>query len=80
MRGLLHLRKEAIMQISSQLLLLIVDDEPSIRNGLAQALPFSEMNIKVAGLAGSGNEALDMIRLQTPDIVLTDIKMPNGNG
>ena len=54
MRGLLRLRKEAIMQISSQLLLLIVDDEPSIRNGLAQALPFSEMNIKVAGLAGSG--------------------------
>lgn len=68
------------MQNSSRLLLLIVDDEPSIRNGLAQALPFKEINIEVAGLAGSGNEALDMIRAQAPDIVLTDIKMPNGNG
>lgn len=68
------------MQNFSRLSLLIVDDEPSIRNGLAQALPFKEMDMEVAGLAGSGNEALDMIRAQAPDIVLTDIKMPNGNG
>ncbi len=68
------------MQDSPKLSLLIVDDEPSIRNGLAQALPWKEMNIDVIGLAGSKSEALCIMEDHSPDIVLTDIKMPGGSG
>lgn len=68
------------MQDISKLSLLIVDDEAAIRNGLAQALPWKEMNLDVIGLAGSKGEALCMIKDHSPDIVLTDIKMPGGSG
>jgi len=60
--------------------LLIVDDEPSIRNGLAIAVEWNEIGIEVLGVAADGNEAFSMIETLHPHIVITDIRMPNCDG
>lgn len=60
--------------------LLIVDDEPSIRNGLASSINWNDIGIEVIGVAADGNEAITMIRTLRPSIVITDIRMPYCDG
>ena len=60
--------------------LLIVDDEPSIRNGLASSIKWNDIGIEVIGVASDGNEAMTLIRQLHPHIVITDIRMPNCDG
>lgn len=59
--------------------ILIVDDHPTFRLGLSQALNLEE-DFEVAGEADSTRAALTMLDTVTPDIVLTDISMPDENG
>lgn len=59
--------------------ILIVDDEAIIRNGLKSLLDKDE-NFNVVGTACDGIEALRMIDQFQPDIVITDINMPNMDG
>lgn len=59
--------------------ILIVDDEALIRNGL-QSLLNREEAYTVVGAADDGAEALRMVDRWQPDIVITDINMPNMNG
>lgn len=58
---------------------LIVDDQPLIREGLGSLLNLRE-EIEVIGTAGDGAEALNKALNLMPDIVLMDIRMPNVNG
>lgn len=58
---------------------LLVDDHAVLRAGL-RALLNSEPDIAVVGEAGSGEEAIDMARQLTPDVVVTDIVMPGIDG
>ncbi|MEH7344717.1 response regulator transcription factor [Bacillus sp. JJ1532] len=58
---------------------LIVDDQPLIREGLGSLLNLRN-EIEVIGTAGDGAEALEKALSLTPDIVLMDIRMPNVNG
>lgn len=60
--------------------LLIVDDEPAIRKGLSSFIAWESMNCIVDNTAGSGLEAMEMIREKQPHIVITDIKMPQVDG
>ncbi|EIC21826.1 response regulator [Thiorhodovibrio frisius] len=58
---------------------LLVDDHPMVRNGLA-ALLSDQPDIEVVGEAASGEEALiDVARLQ-PDLVIMDASMPGMGG
>jgi DNA-binding NarL/FixJ family response regulator len=59
--------------------IIIVDDQPSITRAIKQWLAF-EPNMHVIGEAADGAAALDLARDLHPDIVLTDIKMPNLDG
>jgi two-component system, response regulator YesN len=60
--------------------LLIVDDERWVRQGLRSTIDWQAEGIEVLGEAEDGEEALKLIELQTPDIIITDIKMPRMDG
>lgn len=60
--------------------LFIVDDEPLVQAGIKSMLNWSEYDIEICGSASNGQIALNMIRSLSPDIVITDIKMPVMDG
>jgi two-component system response regulator MprA len=53
--------------------ILVVDDEPSIREFLAFVLADEGFRVSTAA---NGNEALEAARRNPPDVVLTDLMMP----
>jgi two-component system response regulator YesN len=59
---------------------LIVDDERWVRQGLRSTIDWQAEGIEVLGEAEDGEEALRLIELRTPDIIITDIKMPRMDG
>ncbi len=60
--------------------ILIVDDEFEIRNGLANFFPWNAIGFDVSGQAENGRQALELLKRQPVDVVLTDILMPQMNG
>ena len=56
----------------------IVDDEPITRMDIAGML--EELGYQVVGEAGDGFDAIEICRLQKPDIVLMDVRMPVFDG
>lgn len=59
---------------------LLVEDENLIRRGLQYKLDWTEVNCVVAGEASTGQEGLARIAALRPDIVITDIRMPDMDG
>ena len=60
--------------------LLIADDHEAIRIGIERLLADVEPSIEVAGHAASGREAVALWRALRPDVVLMDLRMPDGDG
>ncbi|WP_151736071.1 response regulator transcription factor [Paenibacillus tengchongensis] len=60
--------------------LVIVDDEPSVVNGLRKYVDWEALGIRLAGTADDGDTGLALIRELKPDIVLTDVQMPAMDG
>lgn len=60
--------------------MLIVDDEEIVREGMANLIAWEEWDVSLVGTAWNGVEGLEKIRTLSPDIVLTDIKMPGMDG
>ena len=58
---------------------LIVDDIPETRDHLAKLLSFEE-GVDVAGMAGSGEEAVSAAMELRPDVIVMDINMPGMDG
>jgi two-component system response regulator YesN len=59
---------------------LIVDDEPEIRQGLRLKVDWDSLGLTVAGEASNGEEALERLADEPVDIVLTDMNMPFMDG
>lgn len=59
--------------------IVIADDHPIVRDGLAAILE-RDPDIEVVGQAGGGREALALIAGLQPDVVLMDLRMPDGDG
>jgi DNA-binding NarL/FixJ family response regulator len=59
--------------------LLILDDHPMMREGLAQ-LVNHERDLAICGEAGTGREAVELASKTKPDLVLADISLPDKNG
>ncbi|MEN6314861.1 MAG: response regulator [Clostridiaceae bacterium] len=59
---------------------VIVDDEMLIRVGIKSCIDWEEHGFEIAGQAGNGLKALEIIEATHPDIVMTDIKMPKMDG
>ena len=60
--------------------IIIVEDEKSIRSGLARMLPKLDPEYEVAGAAKDGQEGYQLISGENPDLVIMDIEMPEMNG
>ncbi|GAB6904970.1 Response regulator receiver domain protein (CheY-like) [Desulfosarcina cetonica] len=63
--------------MSSEIRVLVVDDEPSIRNSLVEFLEDFEFNVSSAD---SAEEALDLIACFPFDIAIVDIRLPRLDG
>lgn len=59
---------------------LLVDDEPQIRQGLQAKIHWKENGFICCGEASNGKEALQMIDVVRPHVVITDIRMPEMDG
>jgi two-component system, OmpR family, KDP operon response regulator KdpE len=57
--------------------ILVVDDEPQITRVLRTALAGHGYNVRTAA---DGDEALEVMRQWMPDLVITDLSMPNMGG
>lgn len=60
--------------------MMIVDDEKIIRDSMRDSIDWNRIGIEIMGLCKNGLEAYDMILDESPDIVLTDIRMPALSG
>ncbi|MEO7016920.1 MAG: response regulator transcription factor [Leifsonia sp.] len=58
---------------------LLADDQHLVRAGF-RALLEAEKGIEVVGEAATGREAVEVARAMHPDVVLMDIRMPDGDG
>jgi len=60
--------------------LLIVDDEPLLRQGIARIVERFGLPMEEIGQAENGREGLLVLERMKPDVVITDIKMPEMDG
>ena len=58
---------------------LLVDDHALIRRGLADLIRY-ESDLKVAGEAANGQEAVEAVRKLNPDVIVMDLMMPEMDG
>jgi len=58
---------------------VLADDHPMYRFGLRAVLE-SNADVEVVGEAASGRELLELVRTTAPDVVLTDLAMPDVDG
>jgi two-component system response regulator YesN len=59
---------------------LIIDDEPIIRKGIRNIVNWENYGCEVCGEAGDGFEGKKLITELKPEIIITDIKMPEFDG
>ena len=57
---------------------LVADDHEVVRTGLARLLADSE--IEIVAEAENGEQAVEQTKTHNPDVVLMDIRMPEGDG
>ena len=63
-----------------ELRVLIADDEPLSRNGIRDFFDWSAMGMTVAACVEDGAQALDYLRANPVELVITDIRMPVMDG
>ena len=59
---------------------LIVDDDPAIREGLPLLVDWAGEGFLVAGAAENGRRALELLQREPFDLLFTDIRMPVMDG
>lgn len=59
---------------------LIVDDELMVRRGIALGVDWQQMGCVIVGEAANGAEGLARALELKPDLIVTDIRMPNMDG
>ena len=59
---------------------LLVEDEYEIRKGIRYLIDWERYGFEVIGEAADGEQALEIIEQKEPNIVLSDIRMPNMDG
>jgi DNA-binding NarL/FixJ family response regulator len=67
------------MTAGQPLSVLLVDDHELIRHGLARAFERTD-DFTVVGEAGSVADGMELAQRLSPDIVVTDVRLPDGTG
>ena len=60
--------------------MIIVEDEPLIRQGIKEFLDWDAYGIAIIGDASDGDAAIEIVKRNPPDLLLTDIRMPGMDG
>jgi two-component system response regulator YesN len=68
------------MEESRMYKVLLVDDEPTIREGLRTLIDWDELGFEVIDTAANGQEALQKCEQLKPDLLIADIRMPGMTG
>ena len=58
---------------------VIADDQELVRTGFRMIVG-SQPDMEVAGEAGDGRQAIELVRRERPDVILMDIRMPHVDG
>ena len=67
------------MQPAVKIRILIVDDHPVVRAGLASMLG-TQAGVEVVGKSSGGEEALGLLHKSEADVILLDLRMPGMTG
>lgn len=59
---------------------IVAEDEELLLNNLVQKIQKADPDFQVAGTAQTGDQALALIEQLSPDLVVTDIRMPVMDG
>lgn len=70
---------EGIVKSEDNIRLLLVDDHPVVRNGL-QRMQELEPRINIVGEAATMLSAIEAARRLFPDVILMDVRLPDGDG
>jgi len=65
--------------VTDSITVAVVDDQELVRTGFRMIVD-AEPDMEVVGVAGDGNEAIELVGRTTPDVVLMDIRMPGLDG
>ena len=66
-------------KLNSKSRILIVDDHPLMREGLASRVA-RQSNMEVCGEAGSVSEAIAQVKTTAPDLIIVDIRLADSHG
>jgi response regulator NasT len=64
--------------MNRSLRIVVADDEPDMQDFFRRMLPL--LGHQVVGIAGNGRELVEQCRVRQPDLVITDVKMPEMDG
>ena len=59
---------------------LIVEDEKQVRESIAELVPWARLGFEAPLTAASGLEALELLRTERLELVVSDVRMPHMNG
>ncbi|MGG1638970.1 helix-turn-helix domain-containing protein [Paenibacillus sp. NRS-1760] len=59
---------------------IIAEDEPFVRRMLIKKVKWEALGFRIIGEAANGREALELMRVERPDLVISDIMMPIMDG
>jgi DNA-binding NarL/FixJ family response regulator len=65
--------------VTGQISVLVVDDHPLLRAGLLDTIA-DQLDMRVAGEAADGEQAVDMFTRHRPDVTVMDVAMPGMDG
>jgi two-component system, NarL family, response regulator len=69
----------AVVDATRKIRVVLADDHPVVRNGLA-AMVDQQADMEVVAEAGDGDEAIALYRRFRPDVMVLDLRMPKRDG